>query len=196
MLEPATGLALFVLATYLTVSAVAKVVHPRAAKHVLVRYGANHVMAARSVVATILAEGYVALGLLIQPRSLAVLGACACLFAAFAALGLVALRGGETLDCGCLGALADPRLGWPQISQFCVVVPVLFLARDAAPRLVGTGIALEVFGVVIASSIIFLARAVHPVLALRRDRVSLDRARTRTRELDGARELLGGARTQ
>jgi hypothetical protein len=171
------------LAGAVFVSAAAKAVRPGQATTALAELGLPTRLARVAVVAGIVGEETVGCGLVLRPHArdsqLAYVG----LFALFALLGLLALRRGRVIDCGCLGTLRRMTLGWPQIVQLAVVVPAVVVVAGSAPDWSlqrGFGV---LFALQAAVAALLLASVLPVWWRIRRDRVSLAAARVMARQL-------------
>ena len=168
---------LLVLAGFLTVSAAAKTVRPGPAAAALVELGLPVSATRVTVAAGVAVEAVVGAGVMVLPHSLIAQSACIALFASFALAGALALRSGSAIECGCLGTLHRSSLGWAQVLEFALVLPgVIFVGRFAPAWSVQTGLAMF-FVVQMAACCLLLAILAPDWWRVRRDRISLARAR-------------------
>jgi hypothetical protein len=171
------------LAGVVFVSAAAKAVRPGRATAALGELGFHRRLARVAVAAGIVGEEAVGCGLVVRPHARDAQLAYVGLFAAFALLGLLALRRGRVIDCGCLGTLRRTTLGWPQLVQLAVVVPAVVVVAGSAPDWslqTGLGVLLVLQS---ATGALLLALASLVWWRIRRDRVSLAAARVMARRL-------------
>jgi len=124
------SLVAFALGVLLLVSSVEKAVVPDGARHALISVGLRQVPARVAVLAAVVVEAAVGVGLLVAPSSLWTVVGIAGLGIGFAVLGLAARSAKATISCGCFGSLVDTQLGWHQLvfGPLFVGVGVWFLA--------------------------------------------------------------------
>jgi hypothetical protein len=89
-------------------------------------------LASATVAASVIVEWAIAACLLLWPASLVVRGSVILLFGAFAALGVLAIVSGRSIDCGCFGAVRTAPLGWLQICELAVVLLAALLLFPSA----------------------------------------------------------------
>jgi hypothetical protein len=184
------------LAGVVFLSAAAKAVRPRPATAALAELGFPTRLARVAVAAGIVGEEAVGCGLVVRPHARDAQLAYVGLFAAFALLGLLALRRGRVIDCGCLGTLRRMTFGWPQLVQLAAVVPAVVVVAGSAPDWslqTGIGVLLVLQS---ATAALLLAWASPVWWRIRRDRVSLAAARVMARRLGWASVAAGTEATR